>query len=101
MVLALIIQRQPFIATGFGSLLLLRHSARAFSTVPSTAMAPPPPLPSAAVDPHAWLEDVLGAKPLAWVEEGNRRAIADVGDPKETACYTTIKEILDSKVRAR
>ena len=51
-------------------------------------------------DPHLWLEDVLGEKPLAWVEEVNKKCIDDVGDPKETESYKRIKDILDSKVRA-
>jgi prolyl oligopeptidase len=35
-------------------------------------------------DPHAWLEDVLGEKPLAWVKEKNAACLASVGDPTKT-----------------
>jgi len=50
-----------------------------------------------AADPHAWLEDVLGAKQLDWVEKCNQKCIETVGEPKETEAYTRIKNILDSK----
>jgi len=49
------------------------------------------------VDPHLWLENILGEKQLAWVEQCNRRCLDHVGDPKETASYQRIKDILDSK----
>ncbi len=52
-----------------------------------------------AVDPHLWLEDVLGESQLAWVERCNARCLDDVGDPRGTDCYERIKDILDSKVR--
>jgi hypothetical protein len=54
---------------------------------------------SSAVDPHLWLEDVLGERQLSWVEECNAQCLRDVGDPRDTRCYGRIKDILDSKVR--
>jgi prolyl oligopeptidase PreP (S9A serine peptidase family) len=52
---------------------------------------------SSIVDPHLWLEDVLGESQLAYVEECNTRCLDDVGDPRETENYGRIKDILDSK----
>ncbi|EJK64979.1 hypothetical protein THAOC_14228, partial [Thalassiosira oceanica] len=76
---------------------LLLRSARAFSA----GMAPPATSSAAtaatAGDPHVWLEDVLGEKPLAWVDEVNRKCIDYVGDPKATGTYRRIKSVLDSK----
>ena len=48
-------------------------------------------------DPHQWLEEVEGAKALAWVRERNGECIAAVGDPVETESYKRILAILDSK----
>jgi len=48
-------------------------------------------------DPHKWLEEVLGEKPLAWVKERNIECIAAVGEPKDTDTYKRILTILDSK----
>ncbi|EJK57839.1 hypothetical protein THAOC_22079 [Thalassiosira oceanica] len=73
---------------------LLLRSANAFSA----GMAPPAASPAAtAGDPHVWLEDVLGEKPLAWVDEVNKKCIEHVGDPKATGAYRRIKSVLDSK----
>jgi hypothetical protein len=70
---------------------------------PPAAHQPPPASSSLsatiAVDPHLWLEDVLGESQLAWVERCNARCLDDVGDPRGTDCYSRIKDILDSKVR--
>ena len=46
-------------------------------------------------DPHWWLEDVLGEKQLAWVEERNKHCIEHVGDPKKTPAFARIKGILE------
>jgi len=51
----------------------------------------PPPLD----DPHFWLEEVLGEKQLAWVEEKNKQCLDQVGDPKETPTFERIKSILE------
>ena len=58
---------------------------------------PPTPPASASDDPHAWLEDVLGEKPLEWVKERNAQCLARVGDPITTESYRRILGILDSK----
>ena len=62
-------------------------------------MAPSAPPAATAGDPHAWLEDVLGERQLAWVNDVNKKCIDHVGDPKGTECYRRIKSILDSKDR--
>ena len=86
--------RKVFGCCTLASSLLLR-SARAFST----NMAPSAPPAATAGDPHAWLEDVLGERQLAWVDDVNKKCIDHVGDPKGTECYRRIKSILDSKDR--
>ena len=48
-------------------------------------------------DPHKWLEDVLGEKPMDWVKERNEECIKALGDPKQTEDYRRILAILDSK----
>ncbi len=40
------------------------------------AMTATPALAQSTGDPYLWLEDVTGAKPLAWVEQQNARSIA-------------------------
>lgn len=49
------------------------------------------------IDTLGWLEEVQGEEALQWVEEQNKRAIAKVGDPRETDAYRRILTILDSK----
>ena len=72
-----------------------RLGRRTWSSLKSAAAA----APAAATtdDPHKWLEDVLGEKQLAWVEEQNKKTIAAIGDPTETSTYQRILSILDSK----
>ena len=48
-------------------------------------------------DPHKFLEEVLGEKPLAWVKERNAECIDKYGDPTKTEDYKRILAILDSK----
>jgi len=48
-------------------------------------------------DPHAWLEDVLGEKPLAWVKERNDECIKACGDPTALSTYKRILAVYDSK----
>jgi prolyl oligopeptidase len=52
---------------------------------------------SVTVDPHAWLEEVLGEKPLQWVKERNEQCITAVGDPLQMDSYKRILGIFDSK----
>lgn len=60
----------------------------------TAAAAAPTTIPD---DPHFWLEDVLGKKPLEWVNKVNSDCINAIGDPTKTKTYTRIKSILDSK----
>ncbi|MEO5561262.1 MAG: prolyl oligopeptidase family serine peptidase [Dokdonella sp.] len=51
-------------------------------------------------DPYLWLEDIHGAKPLAWVEERNaatKKAYADA--PEFETTRSRILEVLDSEAR--
>ena len=53
---------------------------------------------NAPVDPHLWLEEVAGEKPLAWVRERNARCVAALGEtPDFKTLETRILSILDSK----
>ena len=48
-------------------------------------------------DPYAWLEDVHGAKPLAWVAEQNARSQGVLkADPRYQANYDSILSVLDA-----
>ena len=54
-------------------------------------------------DPHLWLEDVTGEKPLAWVRERNAESTRSLAGgntaPAFTAVEDRIRSILDSKAR--
>jgi len=56
------------------------------------------PAMSANDDPYLWLEDVTGAKPLAWVGEQNARTDAELAStPGFDALQSQVEAILDSK----
>ena len=44
----------------------------------SSLSAAPAPTPAPVDDPYYWLEDVEGAKPLAWVEAQNKVSLAEL-----------------------
>jgi prolyl oligopeptidase len=51
-------------------------------------------------DPYIWLEDIHGAKPLAWVEEQNQRSRGVFkADPRFQADYDSILQVLDATDR--
>ena len=51
-------------------------------------------------DPYVWLEDVHGAKPLAWVAEQNARATATLkADPSYQKDYDAVLKIMDATDR--
>ena len=51
-------------------------------------------------DPHLWLEDVLGEKALAWVEEHNAKALEQLGSSEEfDVLKARLLSVLDSKER--
>ncbi|HEY5347048.1 MAG TPA: prolyl oligopeptidase family serine peptidase [Rhizomicrobium sp.] len=51
-------------------------------------------------DPYVWLEDVHGAKPLAWVAEQNARSLGLLkADPRYQANYDSILSVLDAPDR--
>jgi prolyl oligopeptidase len=51
-------------------------------------------------DPHLWLEEVLGDKPLAWVKERNSKSESELARPAEfRSLEHRILEILDSDAR--
>ena len=51
-------------------------------------------------DPYAWLEDVHGEKPLAWVAEQNKKSLGLLkSDPRYQKNYDSILEVLDATDR--
>src|SRR5471032_3099481 len=51
-------------------------------------------------DPYAWLEDVHGAKPLAWVAEQNKKSLGVLkADPRYQKNYDSILSVLDAADR--
>lgn len=48
-------------------------------------------------DPHVWLEGIEEEKCLDWVRAKNAASLGKFGDPKESATYNRILEVLESK----
>jgi prolyl oligopeptidase len=91
---------------GFVLGLVLGSGPAALAADAQDAMAPPSPDAPAAspattpADPYAWLEDVTGAKPLAWVHAQNARTDAELaGTPDFAQREADIRAILDSDAR--
>ena len=58
-------------------------------------------VPETAADPYVWLEDVHGAKPLAWVAEQNKKSLALLkADPRYQKNYDSVLQVLDEIGRA-
>lgn len=75
----------------FLALAMLSLSPLAAATTPAT---PPPD------DPYLWLEEVEGAKPLAWVEAQNKVSLAELtAAPGYQALYDRLLAINDSRAR--
>lgn len=54
----------------------------------------------AITDPYAWLEDIHGPKPLAWVKEQNQKSLAVLkADPRYQKNFDNILEVLDAPDR--
>ena len=54
--------------------------------------------PNASDDPHLWLEDVMGEKPLAWVRERNAKSMAALAGSEDfKRLEARILSILDSQ----
>ena len=74
-------------------LLLAMLSASSFAAAPAPASAP-------SDDPFLWLEEVDGAKPLAWVEAGNKKSLAELtAAPGYQALYDRLLAINNSRAR--
>ncbi|HET7125777.1 MAG TPA: prolyl oligopeptidase family serine peptidase, partial [Lysobacter sp.] len=59
-----------------------------------------PAMPAATDDPNLWLEDVTGAKPMAWVHEQNARTDAELASTQGfDRLQDQIEAILDSKAK--
>ena len=54
----------------------------------------------AMTDPYVWLEDIHGAKPLAWVKDQNRKSLAILkADPRYQKNYQSVLDVLDAPDR--
>jgi prolyl oligopeptidase len=74
--------------------------AMILSTAAATRAAEPMPAPAAADDAYLWLEDIHGAKPLAWVETENARTKKAYADtPAFETTRRRILEVLDSDAK--
>jgi prolyl oligopeptidase len=74
--------------------------ALALGSVLATGAFAVPQNPSAPNDPYAWLEDVHGEKPLAWVKEHNAASLGPLkSDPNYQKNYDSILEVLDATDR--
>ncbi|HET7086870.1 MAG TPA: prolyl oligopeptidase family serine peptidase [Rhizomicrobium sp.] len=70
------------------------------SLIATGAFAVPQNQPGPADDPYAWLEDVHGEKPLAWVKEHNAAALGPLkSDPRYQKNYDSILEVMDATDR--
>jgi prolyl oligopeptidase len=57
-------------------------------------------MPADIADPYAWLEDVHGARPRAWVAEQNKLSLAGLkSDPRYALNYDSILTVLDAADR--
>src|ERR1700761_3576282 len=57
-------------------------------------------VPDTSNDPYLWLEDVHGAKPLAWVAEQNKKSLAVLkADPRYQKNYDSVLQVLDAPDR--
>jgi prolyl oligopeptidase len=51
-------------------------------------------------DPYAWLEEVHGAKPLAWVGDQNKKSLGILkSDPRYQKNYDSVLQVLDASDR--
>jgi prolyl oligopeptidase len=56
--------------------------------------------PEITADPYVWLEDVHGAKPLAWVAEQNKKSLGVLkADPRYQKNYDSVLQVLDAPDR--
>ena len=77
-------------------LLALVLNVLALSPHAMSAVAPP----AASEDPNLWLEDVSGAKPLAWVDEQNARSLKVLeNDPHYAGLHAQALELAEAKDR--
>jgi len=73
---------------------------RIVAAVALAALAPWCALAQGDTDPFTWLEDVEGAKAMAWVKEQNARSEAELkAAPEYAPTYAKALEIMDSKER--
>ncbi len=72
----------------------------ALAETPLTDTYTAPATATDAVDPYIWLEDVHGAKPLAWVEAENARSLAVLkGDPRYATFHDDALKIVNATDR--
>jgi prolyl oligopeptidase len=80
--------------------LLLGTAPVVFAATAKDAMPAPASSPRTSADPYAWLEDVTGDKPLAWVHAQNARTDAELATaPTFGAHEAELRAILDSDAK--
>src|SRR3569623_780949 len=78
----------------------MRATLRLFALLLGSVLATGVFAVTADVDSYAWLEDVHGAKPLAWVTEQNKVSLGQLkADPRYQKNYDSILEVLDATDR--
>lgn len=78
----------------------IRRAAASTLLALLAACSTPVPAPTAAEDPHQWLEDVSGERALAWVRERNAASQALLeAQPGFGALRQRLREILESRDR--
>ncbi|HEY1751651.1 MAG TPA: prolyl oligopeptidase family serine peptidase [Caulobacteraceae bacterium] len=72
----------------------------AFAALAFPVLADTPVKSHAPADPYLWLEDIHGAKPMAWVEKENARSLAVLkGDPRYAAFHQDVLKIVNAADR--
>jgi prolyl oligopeptidase len=80
--------------------LLLGATPAVLAAHAKDAMATPASSTPGSADPYAWLEDVTGAKPLAWVHAQNARTDAELAAAPAFASHEAeLRAILDSDAK--
>jgi prolyl oligopeptidase len=67
---------------------------------PPTTPPPTPPAAATPADPYLWLEDIHGARAMAWVQKENTRSLAVLqGDPRYAGFHADALKIVNATDR--
>ena len=88
--------KSPLIAAALAAFALAASAETPPVTAPPATTAPA----AATADPYLWLEDIEGAKALAWVEQENTRSLAILkGDPRYEGFHQDALKIVNATDR--